>query len=117
MELTSQVCTFHIFYVLSFSCLSSYAVRFFIAWFGTPGLPDDFQETDYLLNFVNNLDPNVFTNPSKAYASSTIFWPQYTVANRTLLTFQDGLIPLTLTEDKFRDEPIGYLGELARIFP
>jgi hypothetical protein len=120
MELTPQVCTFHIFYVAFISYLYSHTVRTSIEWFGTPGLlnlPGDFQGTDYMVNFINNLDPNVFTKPSSASLSSTIFWPQYALSNRTLLTFQDGLIPLTLTEDNFREEPIGYLGELARTFP
>jgi hypothetical protein len=82
-------------------------------------LPGDFQGTDYLLNFVNNLDPNVFSNPSTAAAamSSTIFWPQYTAANETLLTFQDGLVPLALTRDDFRSAPIAFLEALSRQFP
>ncbi|KAJ7220049.1 carotenoid ester lipase precursor [Mycena pura] len=81
-------------------------------------LPGDFQGADYLLNFVNNLDPNVFNNPSAAAPmSSTIFWPQYTAANGTLLTFQDGLIPLTLAQDNFRSEPIAFLEALSRQFP
>ncbi|KAJ7238724.1 carotenoid ester lipase precursor [Mycena rebaudengoi] len=92
-------------------------------WFGTPGgllnLPGDFQGTDYLLNFVNNLDPNVLSNPSTAPAvmSSTIFWPQYTAVNKTLLTFQDGLVPLALTRDDFRSAPIAFLKALSMQFP
>ncbi|KAJ6601930.1 Alpha/Beta hydrolase protein, partial [Mycena vulgaris] len=92
-------------------------------WVGIPGgllnLPGDFQGTDCPLNFVNNLDPSVFSNPSTAAAamSSTIFWPQYTAANETLLTFQDGLAPLALTRDDFRSAPIAFLEALSWQFP
>ena len=37
--------------------------------------------TDYLVNFVNNLDPNGKTG---------ISWPQYSVASPRLLACQDG---------------------------
>ncbi|KAF5363189.1 hypothetical protein D9758_008338 [Tetrapyrgos nigripes] len=49
---------------------------------------------DYLINFTNNLDPNG--------KGKTITWPKYTTASPTLLTFQDGLIPQTLSKDDFR---------------
>jgi hypothetical protein len=104
----------------TFPCFSKTHIT---EWFGTPGgllnLPGDFQGTDYLLNFVNNLGPNLFSNPSTAAAamSSTIFWPQYTSANGTLLTFQDGLVPLALTQDDFRSAPIAFLEALSKQFP
>ncbi|KAK7052534.1 hypothetical protein R3P38DRAFT_1648886 [Favolaschia claudopus] len=37
--------------------------------------------------------------------------------NKTLLTFQDGLVPLTLTKDDFRSEPIVFLDAFTRSFP
>ena len=48
---------------------------------------------DYLINFVNNLNPNGKTG---------ISWPQYSVSSPKLLTFLDGLTPLTITNDDYR---------------
>jgi hypothetical protein len=85
--------------------------RFVLEFYGTPGVATavpDFQGTDFLLNFVNNLNPNVFNKPAAAALSTTIFWPEYTTANRTLMTFLDGAVPLALSRDKFRTAPINF---------
>ena len=55
---------------------------------------------DYLIRFVSNLDPNGDTG---------IFWPQYSVESPNLLTFWDGLTPLGITQDSFRDDAISFL--------
>ena len=64
--------------------------------------------TDYLVNFVNNLDPNGATG---------ISWPQYSLDSRELLTFQDGLIPLTITKDDYRVDGVNVITDLALKFP
>ncbi|PIL35136.1 hypothetical protein GSI_02925 [Ganoderma sinense ZZ0214-1] len=64
--------------------------------------------TDYLVNFVNKLDPNGATG---------INWPQYSLDSRKLLTFQDGLVPLTITTDDYRAEGFNVLTNLALQFP
>ena len=97
-------------------CLMS---RFLPEFYGTPGIATavpDFQGTDFLLNFVNNLDPNVFNKPAAANLSTTIFWPEYTTANRTLMTFLDGAVPLALSQDNFRVAPISFLAALTKQF-
>ncbi|KAK2464104.1 hypothetical protein APHAL10511_003852 [Amanita phalloides] len=50
---------------------------------------------DYLIRFANNLNPN---------GPNTFFWPQYNTSTRSLLTFFDGLIPIALTQDTYRQE-------------
>jgi acetylcholinesterase len=77
----------------------------------------DFQATDFLLNFANNLNPNVFNKRAAAALSTTIFWPEYTTANRTLMTFLDGSVPLALSQDNFRTVPINFLIALSKQFP
>ena len=64
--------------------------------------------TDYLINFVNHLDPNGLTGSS---------WPRYTLASPQLLTFQDGITPLAITEDDFRRDGIELLSNLSLEFP
>jgi acetylcholinesterase len=66
---------------------------------------------------VNNLNPNVFNKPEAAALSTTIFWPEYTTANRTLMTFLDGAVPLALSQDNFRSAPINFLAALTKQFP
>ena len=64
--------------------------------------------TDYLVNFVNNLDPN---------GRNGTYWPQYSLDSRRLLTFQDGFQPLTTTTDDYRVDGINLLTDLALRFP
>ena len=57
---------------------------------------------DYLINFVNNLDPN---GPGRG-----INWPKYTASSPNLVTFNDDLIfPVTITQDTFREDAISFL--------
>ncbi|KAI0767304.1 carotenoid ester lipase precursor [Fomes fomentarius] len=64
--------------------------------------------TDYLINFVNNLDPNGKTG---------IAWPKYTTSSPKLLTFLDGLTPLKITNDDFRVDGMKLLTKLSLQFP
>ena len=49
---------------------------------------------NYLISFANTLDPNY---------SSGFNWPQWTTGSRELLTFEDGLLPLVLGQDTYRE--------------
>ncbi|KAI0365312.1 carotenoid ester lipase precursor [Pilatotrama ljubarskyi] len=63
---------------------------------------------DYLINFANNLDPNGKTVPS---------WPQYSTSSPKLLTFLDGLDPMSITQDDFRVEAMNVMTKLALDHP
>jgi len=64
--------------------------------------------TDYLINFAANLDPN---------HSSLFNWPQWTSGSPTLLTFLDGLIPLELGQDTYRQDAMNYMINLTLKYP
>ncbi|KAG7088671.1 hypothetical protein E1B28_012643 [Marasmius oreades] len=53
--------------------------------------------TDYLVRFATNLDPNGDTG---------IYWPKYTTAAPSLLTFKTGIQPLEITQDAYREEAL-----------
>lgn len=64
---------------------------------------------DYLVNFINYLNPNGPTVPN---------WPQYTVSNPQLMTFVDGIFDtLDITLDNFRVDAINYLIQLSFLYP
>ena len=63
---------------------------------------------DFLINFVNNLDPNGETG---------ISWPKYNTSSPKLLTFLDGLTPLNITDDDYRVDGMNFLTELGFQFP
>ena len=60
--------------------------------------------TSYLVHFVNNLNPNGKTG---------ISWPQYSVSIPKLLTFLDGLTPLTITNDDYRVDAMKHIIKLS----
>jgi len=64
--------------------------------------------TDYLVNFVNNLDPN---------GPGLLGWPTYSTSSLQLLLFQDGLVPLALTEDNYRADGMNFLTQLSLANP
>ncbi|KAK7050555.1 carboxylic ester hydrolase [Favolaschia claudopus] len=68
----------------------------------------DGELTDYLINFANNLDPNGKTVPS---------WPGYTTATPNMMTFLDGLIPTSITQDTYRAAGMQFLTNLTLQFP
>ena len=61
---------------------------------------------DYLINFINNLDPNVGTAKS---SEKLIYWPRFTTYSKSLLTILDGPVPLTISKDDFRRLAIDFL--------
>lgn len=64
---------------------------------------------DYLIYFVNSLNPNGPTVPE---------WPQYSASNPQLMTFVDGILTtLEITQDNYREDAISYLTELSFLYP
>jgi len=64
--------------------------------------------TDYLINFVVDLDPNGSGQPK---------WPKYTTSNPQALTFLDGDVPVAITQDTFRQEEIDFVAEMSLVHP
>ncbi|PPQ91064.1 hypothetical protein CVT25_014732 [Psilocybe cyanescens] len=64
--------------------------------------------TNYLVRFVNTLNPNGFGN---------VLWPQYTLQSPQMLTFLDGIIPTTITMDTFRQNQMVFLNNLTLAHP
>jgi acetylcholinesterase len=65
--------------------------------------------TDYLVHFVNNLDPN-----GPLISGETFHWPRYDVVNPQLLTLLDAPEqPLELTADTFRVDGMDLIMELT----
>ncbi|TFY69725.1 hypothetical protein EVG20_g3020 [Dentipellis fragilis] len=63
---------------------------------------------DYLVRFAANLDPN---------GNTGINWPKYTTESPNLLTFLDGSIPLTITQDIYRSDGFDALTQLCLEHP
>lgn len=63
---------------------------------------------DYLIRFVATLDPN---------GNTGINWPKYTTESPNLMTFLDGVIPLEITQDTYRQEAIAYLTNVTLANP
>ncbi|KAF8259500.1 carotenoid ester lipase precursor [Lactarius quietus] len=67
--------------------------------------------TDYLIHFVTNLDPN-------CGASAHAPWPRYTTSSRKLLTLLDDPVTnVTITQDTYRTDGMGYLTKLLLAHP
>ena len=64
--------------------------------------------TDYLINFVNHLDPN---------GPNTTTWPKYTPFSPQLLTLVNGTALFTVTNDTFREEAIAFVSNLSLKYP
>jgi len=67
---------------------------------------------DYLINFINNLDPNKGyqgSNSTDGSSEKLVSWPKYSTTKQELLTILDGDVPLDITKDNFREEAIGFL--------
>ncbi|KAK0503648.1 carotenoid ester lipase precursor [Armillaria luteobubalina] len=63
---------------------------------------------DYLIRFVAT------SNPS---GSTGIQWPKWTTKSPNLLTFNDGLLPLTITQDTFRSNAMNGLSKILLANP
>jgi hypothetical protein len=68
---------------------------------------------DYLINFVNHLDPNVGANSESESPGKLIYWPRFTDKSKDLLNILDGPVPLNITKDDYREEPISFLINLG----
>jgi len=66
--------------------------------------------TDFLINFVNSLDPN---------GPTTLSWPKYdpTSSSPQLMTFLDGVIPEVLSPDTYRQDAMNFVTKLALADP
>lgn len=63
---------------------------------------------DFLIHFVNYLDPN---------GASGNAWPKYTTSSPQLMTFVDGITPLRITSDTFRQDAMSFVQDLALVNP
>jgi acetylcholinesterase len=69
--------------------------------------------TDYLVHFVNHLDPN-----GPLITGETFEWPPYTISSPQLLTLLDTPSPaMELTMDTFRTDGINFITELKQAEP
>jgi len=67
---------------------------------------------DYVIRFTNNLDPNDNTSRRATH------WPEYTTESPQLLTFPTLLgLPLLVTNDTYREQPMQYLMNLSLAHP
>lgn len=88
--------------------------------------------TDYLVHFVNHLDPNGSEDhlsqwpqydsqqrlgSQQGVQGQLIEWPQYDIESRKQLVFQDGDVPLVNEPDSYRAEPFAKLTDLSMKFP
>ncbi|KAK7029558.1 hypothetical protein VNI00_014435 [Paramarasmius palmivorus] len=64
--------------------------------------------TDYLVRFTATLNPN---------GNTGINWPEYTKEQPTMLQFQDGFVPLTLTQDTYRQQPMEVITQISLAHP
>ena len=64
--------------------------------------------TDFLVRFVNTLDPN---------GGPQIEWPAYTPQSPQLLAFVEGETPLQVIPDTFRKEAMDFVTELSLAEP
>ncbi|KAF9028912.1 carotenoid ester lipase precursor [Hymenopellis radicata] len=63
---------------------------------------------DYIIRFVATLNPN---------GNTGITWPKYTKESPKMLSFNDGLFPLTVTEDTYREDQMNTLNEILLANP
>lgn len=85
-----------------------------LQYFYNTGNDTNVQALDYLINFVNNLDPNKGANPS----GQLIYWPKYDTTDWTMLQFDD-VSPngLNLNDDLYRREAINALVQVRPLSP
>jgi len=72
---------------------------------------------DYLINFINNLDPNVDTEKGAERTENLVHWPQFDTESKQLLQILDGPVPLNLTVDDFREDAIQFLIDFSLAHP
>jgi len=72
---------------------------------------------DYLINFINNLDPNKGYRSTGNSSEKLISWPRFSTTKKELLMMLDGTIPLEITKDDFREEAIQFLTQYTLANP
>jgi len=68
---------------------------------------------DYLINFINSLDPNVGSGSKGEVSEKLLHWPQFSNKSKQLLTILDGPVPLNITTDDYRKEALDFLMALV----
>ncbi|KAF8971835.1 carotenoid ester lipase [Flammula alnicola] len=69
---------------------------------------------DYLVQFINNLDPNL----NRTRDPRLPRWPEYTSQAPLLYTFPNiSIFPVTLSNDTYREGPMQYLMNLSLAYP
>jgi acetylcholinesterase len=63
---------------------------------------------DYLIRFASTLNPN---------SARSFQWPQYTLSKRNILTFLDGLIPLIISTDTYRQDAMNFITNVTLANP
>ncbi|KAL0959302.1 hypothetical protein HGRIS_014566 [Hohenbuehelia grisea] len=63
---------------------------------------------DYVINFVNNLDPN---------GQHLRAWPKYSTSSRQQMTFLDSIIPTSVTVDNYRVAQIDFVVDVLSRHP
>ncbi len=64
--------------------------------------------TNFLVRFVNTLDPN---------GGPEVHWPVYTAVTPQLLAFMEGKTPLSVIPDTFRKEAMEFVANLSLAEP
>jgi acetylcholinesterase len=63
---------------------------------------------DYLIRFASTLNPN---------SALSFQWPKYTLSKRIILTFLDGLIPLIVSTDTYRQDAMNFITNVTLANP
>ncbi|KIK61900.1 hypothetical protein GYMLUDRAFT_243066 [Collybiopsis luxurians FD-317 M1] len=74
--------------------------------------------TDILIRFTATLNPNGYGNVgNRTFESEGIHWPEYSAHNREMLQLNDGVPPLSISQDGYRQTGMEYLTYLSQIYP
>jgi acetylcholinesterase len=66
---------------------------------------------DYVIRFVNNLDPN-------GEKGLGIPWPQWNPQKPKAIIFQDDIFfPIVLGDDNYRTDPLNLVANLSLLYP
>jgi acetylcholinesterase len=66
---------------------------------------------DYVVRFVNNLDPN-------GKKGLGIPWPQWNAQKPKAIVFQDDILyPIVLSDDNYRTDPLSLVANMSLLYP
>ena len=66
---------------------------------------------DYVIRFVNNLDPNGKNGVG-------VPWPQWDLRKPKAIIFQDDIyFPIVVGDDNYRTDPINLIANLSLLYP